>query len=253
MEKQSIKRISLFTSILIATAVLITIIVYFSLISISEKEFQKTKVLVVIEPTGQASLEQDLNTLVTRFRASSGKAEGKIIEDQINLFLTPQDAKNNLEYLNKNSFQAKIGDQIIFTGGEKDIDAVCRNDETCANIEYCSKSIEGYYCTFRFSVYLNEVAAQKQAETTSNLAVNSTPQGRYLSEKLELYIDDTLLSGLLISEELKGKVTTQISISGSGLGKTQEEAYNDAEANMHKLQIILISGELTSNYEVLEE
>ena len=35
-----------------------------------------------------------------------------------------------------------------------------------------------------------------------------------------------------------------ISISGSGVGSTEKEAYNDAQANMKKLQTVLITGSL---------
>jgi preprotein translocase subunit SecD len=45
-------------------------------------------------------------------------------------------------------------------------------------------------------------------------------------------------------------VTTQIQISGSGSGKNAEEAYNAAEADMRKLQTILITGSLPYKLEI---
>ena len=65
-------------------------------------------------------------------------------------------------------------------------------------------------------------------------------------------MDDTLVDSLLISEGLRGIVTTQISISGSGSGLTQEEAYNAAEDQMHKLQTILITGSLPYQLEIVK-
>jgi len=57
---------------------------------------------------------------------------------------------------------------------------------------------------------------------------------------------------LLISEGLKGRVTTQISVSGSGAGATAEEAFDDAEEKMHKLQTLLITGSLPFKLEIVK-
>jgi len=163
---------------------------------------------------------------------------------------TPDDLEGLISQQGK--FEAKIVNQTVFIGGNQDITSVCRNDATCAGIESCQKSSDGEFCNFRFSIYLSETAAERQANITDTLLVNSSPQGNYLSEKLDLYVDDILLSSLSISEGLKGRVTTQIAISGSGTGKTQEEAYNDAEAEMHKLQTILITGSLPYKLEIIK-
>jgi len=163
---------------------------------------------------------------------------------------TPDDLKELVSKQGK--FEAKIVNETVFIGGNQDITSVCRNDATCAGIESCQKSSDGYFCNFRFSVYLSEAAAEKHANITDKLSVNTTPQGNYLSEKLDLYVDDSLLSSLSISEGLKGRVTTQIAISGSGTGTTQEEAYDDAEAEMHKLQTILITGSLPYKLEIVK-
>jgi preprotein translocase subunit SecD len=47
-------------------------------------------------------------------------------------------------------------------------------------------------------------------------------------------------------------VTTQISISGSGTSATQEDAYDSASEQMHKLQTILITGSFPYELEVLK-
>jgi len=161
---------------------------------------------------------------------------------------TPKDLEELISKQGK--FEAKIGNETVFIGGEKDIASVCRNDATCAGIQGCQPSQGRYVCNFRFTVYLSQDAAKKHADITSKLEVNSTEQGNYLSEKLDLYVDDKLLDSLLISEGLKGQVTTQISISGSGSGNDQEEAYNLAQESMHKLQTILITGSLPYKLEI---
>ncbi len=163
---------------------------------------------------------------------------------------TPGDLEQLIAQQGK--FEAKIGNETVFVGGNQDITSVCRNDATCSGIEACQQAEGGYYCNFRFSVFLSEEAAERHADITKNLSVNSSPQGNYLSEKLDLYVDDTLLSSLQISEGLKGRVTTQVSISGAGSGSSQQEAFEAAEAEMHKLQTILITGSLPYKLEIVK-
>lgn len=164
---------------------------------------------------------------------------------------TPNDLENLISQ--QGIFEAKIGNQTVFEGGQRDIASVCRNDATCAFVEGCySDNAGGYYCNFRFSVYLSEAAAKRHADITKEIPVNVTPQGNYLSEKLDLLLDGNQVDSLLISEGLRGIVTTQISISGSGFGTTQEEAYDTAEAEMHNLQTILITGSLPYKLEIIK-
>ena len=163
---------------------------------------------------------------------------------------TPKDIEELISKQGK--FEAKIGNEIVFIGGEEDIASVCRNDATCAGIESCHTSEDGFFCNFRFVIYLSEDAAKKHAEITDKLEINTTAQGKYLSEKLDLYLDDNLVDSLLIGEGLKGRVTTQIQISGSGSGSDKETAYNNAEKSMHKLQTVLITGSLPYKLEIVK-
>ncbi len=164
---------------------------------------------------------------------------------------TPKDLEDLISHQGK--FEAKIGNQTVFVGGKKDITSVGRNDAKYSGIERCGKDSSGkYYCNFRFAVFLSEDAAKRHAEITKNLEVNQTPQGAYLSKKLDLYLDDKLVDSLLISSGLKGRVTTQISISGSGTGSTQEEALKNAKENMNKLQTILITGSLPYKLKIVK-
>jgi len=164
---------------------------------------------------------------------------------------TPKDLKELISKQGK--FEAKIGNDTVFIGGEKDIASVCRNDATCAGAER-ARSLEGgrYFSNFRFAITLSEEAAKKHANITANLTINSTSQGNYLSKKLDLYLDDQLVDSLLISEGLKGRITTQIEISGSATGDTTEEAEKNALSDMHKLQTILITGSLPYKLEIVK-
>jgi len=161
---------------------------------------------------------------------------------------TPKDLKALLEQQGK--FEAKIGNDTVFIGGKRDIASVCRNDAKCAYVQQCQQISDGYYCNFQFTVYLSEDAANRHANMTKDMAVNSTPQGNYLVKRLDLFVDDNLVDSLLISEGLKGRVTTQIAISGSAQGPTQQDAYNAAEASMKNLQTILITGSLPYKLEI---
>jgi preprotein translocase subunit SecD len=150
-------------------------------------------------------------------------------------------------------FEAKIGNETVFIGGKKHITSVCKNDPSCAAIRECQDTSSGSYCSFDFSIYLSEEAAKRQANITDTLSINITSSGdRILSKNFDLYLDDKLVDTLQISAELKGKVTTQVSIRGSGTGKDKTEAYANAEANMAKLQTLLITGSLPFKLEIVK-
>jgi len=161
---------------------------------------------------------------------------------------TPNDLRDLVSQQGK--FEAKIGNETVFIGGDKDIASVSRSGQD-AGIYSCNPSSQGgYSCEFRFAVYLSQGAAERQAKITEDLEVNTSVNGGYLSKKLDLYVDDSLMDSLLISEDLKGKVTTQIQISGSGAGENQVDAYKNAEDQMKKLQTILITGSLPFQLEI---
>jgi preprotein translocase subunit SecD len=162
---------------------------------------------------------------------------------------TPSDMEDLVS--NQGKFEGKIGNITVFSGGKNDIPHVDRSGQT-TGIEGCYDNSDGsQYCTFVFGITLSEEAAQKQADVTSNLSL-STENPEYLSEKLDLYLDDTLMDSLSISKDLKGRVTTQISIQGSGSGNDRAAAIDDAEVNMKKLQTILITGSLPYKLEIVK-
>jgi preprotein translocase subunit SecD len=161
---------------------------------------------------------------------------------------TPSTIKNLISQQGK--FEAKIGNETVFTGGKSDLSVTRMGSGVI--VENAVQSSSGYFSKFYFPVTLSQTAAEKQAEITSKLEVNSTSEGNYLSKKLDLYLDDKLIDSLLISENLKGVVTTQIQISGSGSGATAEEAEEAAQNEMKNLQTILITGSLPFKLKVVK-
>ncbi|MBN2458791.1 hypothetical protein JXB28_00755 [Candidatus Woesearchaeota archaeon] len=151
-------------------------------------------------------------------------------------------------------FESKIGNETVFRGGQ-DITYVCRSSE-CSGIDPqagCGQITGGdWTCRFRFSIAVSPEAAQKQAELTKDLEVVVEGDSSYLSQSLELYLDDELVDTLRIGAELKGNPVTDISISGSGIGTSQEEAISDSLKNMKRLQTILITGSLPVKLEVVK-
>lgn len=145
-------------------------------------------------------------------------------------------------------FEAKVGNETVFIGGN-DITYVCRS-ANCAGIDPntgCSQSGNQWFCRFRFSIALDPKAAERQAEATKDLDLIPAEEGskrEYLSEKLVLFLDDVQVDELNIGADLKGRAVTDIEISGSGVGISQNEAVFNALKNMKKLQTILITGSL---------
>ena len=164
---------------------------------------------------------------------------------------TPEDLENLISQQGK--FEAKIRNDTVFIGGEEDITSVARSGQD-AVVESCNNAGDGtYFCNFRFTIFLSEDAAKKHAELTKNLEANhTTVSGNYLSENLDLFLDGQLVDSLLISEGLKGVVTTQISISGSDSGATQNDAYEQAVLEMNRLQTVLITGSLPYKLEIVK-
>jgi len=139
-------------------------------------------------------------------------------------------------------FEAKIGNDTVFVGGDEDITHVGRTGQD-AFISECFAVEGGEACNFRFVIFLSEEAAQRHADITDELTLN----GSYLSKQLDFFIDGQKTSSLNIGASLKGNIATQIQISGSGSGATRQEAVASAKLEMKKLQTILITGSLRLN------
>ncbi|MBI2144495.1 hypothetical protein HYU17_05105 [Candidatus Woesearchaeota archaeon] len=146
-------------------------------------------------------------------------------------------------------FEAKIANETVFTGNE--VTDVCRS-ATCSGIDFqsggCSQSsASDWLCRFYFTITLSQEAAEKQAKATQKLAVVND----YLSQPLQLYLDDELVDELQIGKELKGNPVTGIKISGSGNGPGRKEATSSSINNMKRLQTILITGSLPVKLEIV--
>lgn len=151
-------------------------------------------------------------------------------------------------------FEAKVKNETVFYGG-KDITYVCRTAD-CSGIDpqYGCQDMEGQSsCRFRFSISLSQEAAERMAKETEKLTVTYTSYGEaYLDSPIDLYLDDVLVDSLMIGSELRGKVVTDISISGSGLGRDRREAITATQTNMKGLQTVLITGSLPVKLDIIK-
>ena len=150
-------------------------------------------------------------------------------------------------------FEAKIGNETVFYGGDKDVTYVCRSAE-CSGLDAsrgCVTGEDGHssYCSFFFAITLSPEAAERQSEATKNLDV--LPDG-YLSEDITLFLDDVQVDSLRIGQDLQGRPVTNIQISGSGSGPNQEAAIDDTLQSMKRLQTILITGSLPVKLDIVK-
>ena len=149
-------------------------------------------------------------------------------------------------------FEAKIGHETVFIGGNRDITFVCREDGTCSGVRQCNPVSDGEQCVFDFQIKLSQEAAKRHADITSKLDSNVSSSGSYLSKSLDLYLDGNLVDSLQISTSLKGQAATDISISGPGFGADRDLAVKDATQNMKKLQTVLITGSLPTKLNIVK-
>lgn len=149
-------------------------------------------------------------------------------------------------------FEAKIGNETVFTGGREDIPFVCRDDGSCSGIRDCGPT-EGneWFCKFEFVIHLSPEAAKRHAAVTQDLDVTTSSDGReILSAMIDFYLDGKKVDSLQIGADLKGKEATAIAISGPGVGPNKMVAIESAVASMDKLQTVLITGSLPMSIEV---
>ena len=148
-------------------------------------------------------------------------------------------------------FESKIGNESVFGG--PDIKQVSRSSQEGAGIQTCNEAQgSGWLCRFSFPVTISIESAKRHAAITGALDTQLVGNEQYLSKKLDLYLDSELTDSLYISASLKGLETTTFTIQGSGAGNSKQEAFNDALANMKKLQTILITGSLPVKLEIVK-
>ena len=163
--------------------------------------------------------------------------------------------EEEIKYLlsQQGKFEATVGNNTVFKGGQ-DVTYVCRTAD-CAGIDPtagCQGSAGNFVCQFSFAISLSPEAAQRQADATRDLEVIDLDGQSYLGEQLILYLDDKEVDSLQIAADLRGRAVTDISISGSGAGRTREEAIFSALANMKSLQTILITGSLPVKLNIVQ-
>jgi len=235
---------------------------------ISVKNIEKTRIKTGLDLSGGARAlvtkelseednkplnVQELNDLidVTNERLNVYGLKDVVVKPQSNLFgensmlveiagSTPKELESLIAQQGK--FEAKIGNQTVFIGGEKDITYIARSGEQ-AGIYDCGTYEQGIACQFRFGITISPEAAERFAKITDELEIDpENPDS--LDKKIDLYLDDNLYSSLSISKDLKGSSTTQISITGSETGSTSQEALENTEAEMKQLQTVLKTGSL---------
>jgi len=149
-------------------------------------------------------------------------------------------------------FEGRIGNNTVFRGGS-DITFVCRSPDCMGPRNgVCSVVEGGSQCLFAFGITLTPEAAERQAAVTRNLSVLSDLGGAYLSQPLDLFLDDELVTSLQIAADLKGRAVTQIEITGAGSGPTQQAARVAAGDSMKQLQTVLVTGSLPVKREIVK-
>jgi preprotein translocase subunit SecD len=236
---------------------------------ISVKDIEKTRIKTGLDLSGGARAlvvaeghdlsVSELNDLIdiTNERLNVYGLKDVIVKPQSDLFgknkmlieiagSTPKELENLISQQGK--FEAKIGNETVFIGGEKDITYIARSGEQ-SGIYDCGTYQEGIACQFRFGITISPEAAKRFSEITNELGIDPENPGS-LDQKIDLYLDDELYSSLSISKDLKGSETTQISISGSGTGSTNQEALENTQNEMKQLQTVLKTGSLPFKLEI---
>tara|TARA_Y100000310_G_scaffold231073_1_gene233600 strand:- start:3283 stop:4824 length:1542 start_codon:yes stop_codon:yes gene_type:complete len=208
-----------------------------ALVVAEDKELTNQELIDLIDVTNERLNVYGLKDVIVRPQSDLFGKNKMMIEIAGS---TPKELEKLISQQGK--FEAKIGNETVFEGGERDITYVARTGDQ-AGIYTCDTYQDGDSCSFRFAISLSESAAENHARITKELGLDSeNPQ--YLEKKLELYLDDKLTDSLFIGKDLKGSATTQIQISGSGTGTTREEAYDNAVESMKQLQTVLKTGSL---------
>ena len=144
-------------------------------------------------------------------------------------------------------FEAKIGNETVFVGGNEDITSIGRSGQD-ALITECFAVENGEACNFQFAIWLSPEAAERHYNIASNLTIN----GSYLSKQLDLYVDGVKTSSLNIGTVFQNQIITQVSVQGSGSGATRNEALENTKLEMKKLQTILKTGSLPYKLEIVK-
>lgn len=98
-----------------------------------------------------------------------------------------------------------------------------------------------------FQVRLSSAGAERFSQVTKNLQPVFGTGGGYLSQPLELYLDNEFIDALSIASDLRGRVVNEPSVSGFSADQ------KTAADSMRRLQTILRSGALPTKVEIAQK
>ncbi len=148
-------------------------------------------------------------------------------------------------------FEARVANNTVIVGDQVTVVTGQRVQFAGVDTNTCRSDASGSACQFTFPIRIDAKAAQAFANATRNLTITTEGTQRYLSEPIELYLDDQLVDSLSIAADLKGKAVNDISISGTGVGSSTQDAIRQASKNMRELQTILKTGNLPTKLTIV--
>jgi len=159
-------------------------------------------------------------------------------------------------------FEATINDKVVFSGGG-DIKTVFRSaDRAGIDPRFGCQAVQDgtHVCRFYFGVVLSNEAADRMADITKDVGVvtvdeagNVLPKDdQYLESQLKFLLDDIETNSLNVASDLKGRSVTEIQISGSGKGQTEQEAVVNALKEMKGMQTVLVTGSLPVSLNIIK-
>jgi protein-export membrane protein SecD len=148
----------------------------------------------------------------------------------------------DVQYINSTSDNALVL-LTAFTG--TDIQSVCLQDQSGVCTSRVVKSGNGY--EFDFQVFITQAGAERFANLTNDMKIVTDPSGggSYLDGKINLFLDEKIVTSLSISADLKGKAYTTPAITG--FRTTRAEALQE----QLMLKSILQSGSLPTSLEII--
>jgi len=143
-------------------------------------------------------------------------------------------------------FEAKIGNETIFTGA--DIKSVCISGNQCTRVIQAVPSGTSTAYNFELGMAISQSAADRFANITRDLPNETAPSNGelYLNSTIDFYLDDVLIQGssLKIPSRLAGDAITNPVITGSA------SSQKDAQNQLTFYQTILQSGSLPVKLDV---
>ncbi|MEM7819498.1 MAG: hypothetical protein QXD48_01575 [Candidatus Aenigmatarchaeota archaeon] len=209
--------------------------------------------------------EKELKELLER----QGKFEGKIpffVKTKNNEGILKLDKNYNLIIKNNtieiNDMVIKPNEKFELSGIEFNFDGIDNEKINLTALIFTGNDIKTVYFDpqrsrierinennyrWSFGVQLSPDGAQRFALVTNNIGIiPSIGQESYLESQLLLYLDNNLIDALNIVSTLKGRVETEIAITGNA------NSISQATAEKTRLQSILRSGALPTSISIVQ-